>query len=350
MNDTSTSRDSTPPDTRKTATLDTIAAEASVSLSTVSKVLNHRKGISEQTRERVWEVLQTYGYEKPGAQLDFAPYIDLVFESLDGEWPIELIRGAAKVAREYGMTTNVRETGVLHGVDASWSRDTTTRPPCGVILVSLMLSESDKAQLRAKKVPFVIVDPVGNSASDVPSVGSTNWAGGMTATRHLIELGHKRIGVVAGYENLMATRARVSGFRAAMDAAGLKIDETLIYTGPIEMEADPTAALSLLNHTKRPTAIFATSDVKALGVYEAARQLGLSIPEDLSVVGYDNLSFTQWSGPPMTTIRQNLKEMAMEAAKMIVSFREKPETTVDRIELATSIVVRRSTAAPRAKS
>ena len=120
----------------------------------------------------------------------------------------------------------------------------------------------------------------------------------MAATHHLIDLGHTRIGVITGSNILMATRARLAGFRSAMEAAGLTIDETLIFAEELDEEASPEAGLSLLSRADRPTAIFATSDVKALGAYEAARILGLGIPDDVSIVGYDDLAIaTGWSTP-----------------------------------------------------
>ncbi len=324
-------------------TLETIAHEASVSVATVSKVLNDRKGIAPETRERVVLALRANGYRKRGSQATFSPQIELVFGSLGGEWAIELIRGAVRVAGDNGLSVVVSESGVPHGVAPGWARLVARRQPAGVILVSSDLSADDKAELRSHNVPFVIVDPTGDPAPDVPSVGSTNWAGGVAATRHLIDLGHTRIGVVAGPDDLMVTRARLAGFRSAMEAASLPIDEDLIFSDELSEENNPVAGVSLLSRADRPTAIFAASDVKALGVYEAARIVGLSVPEDVSVVGYDDLAVARWAGPPLTTVRQQLMEMAQEAAKMVLSLRSAPGSTADRIELATSLVIRGST-------
>ena len=314
-----------------------------VSIATVSKVLNHRKGVSPETRERVAQMLSAHGYSKRGSELSYSPQIELVFDSLDGEWAIELVRGATRVAREHNLTVTVSESGVRHGVAPGWAKAVAQRQPAGVILVASHLSSRDKSELRSRNIPFVIVDPAGNPDPDVPSIGSTNWAGGMAATHHLIDLGHTRIGVITGSNVLMATRARLAGFRSAMEAAGLTIDETLIFAEELAEEASPEAGLSLLSRADRPTAIFATSDVKALGAYEAARILGLGIPDDVSIVGYDDLAIARWAGPPLTTVRQQLVEMAMEAAKMVVRLRSEPESTADRLELATSLVIRGST-------
>jgi LacI family xylobiose transport system transcriptional regulator len=331
------------------ATLEAVASEASVSVATASKVLNDRPGVSPETRERVAEALRRNGYRKRGTERAYAPQIEIVFESLDGEWAIELIRGAVRVARAHDLTVTVTESGVRHSVAPGWAKAVSRRQPAGVILVASDMPPSDKFELRARNVPFVIVDPAGDPAPDVPSIGSTNWSGGMAAANHLIGLGHTRIGVIAGSDDLMATRARVDGFRSAMRAANLPIDDTLIISKDLAMEASPEPGLQLLERAERPTAIFATSDIKALGAYEAARALGINIPDELSIVGYDDLPVAHWAGPPLTTVRQPLREMAQEAAKLVIRLRqEEPTSTVDRLELMTSLVVRGSTAAPRA--
>jgi LacI family xylobiose transport system transcriptional regulator len=212
-----------------------------------------------------------------------------------------------------------------------------------VILVASDLPPADKYQLRSRNIPFVVVDPAGDPAPDVPSIGSTNYTGGMAATRHLIDLGHRRIGVIAGPGDMMSTRARVAGFRSAMGAADLPVDEALVSSGEFADEAGPEAGVALLSLPSPPTAIFATSDVKALGTYEAARAMGISIPDDLSIVGYDDLQFAKWAGPPLTTVRQPLSDMANEAARLVIRLRSEPRRAVDRLELSTTLIVRGST-------
>jgi LacI family xylobiose transport system transcriptional regulator len=339
-----TSQDSTAP--RRPVTLDVVAREAAVSLATASKVLNGKPGVSAQTRTRVGAVLQRHGYTKRGAAQTYSPTIELVFGALDGAWPIELIRGAVQVASENRLGVVVTESGHEHGAAPEWIGPVLQRQPVGVILVASDLAEDAKYQLRSRAIPFVIVDPAGDPADDVPSVGSTNWAGGVHATRHLIELGHRRIGVIAGPESLLATRARIAGFRSAMDEAGLTVDEDLVLVRAFDDEASPAAGLHLLSLPQRPTAIFATSDVKALATYEAARALGISIPHDLSIVGYDDLQFARWAGPPLTTVRQPLYEMAQAAARLIVGLRGDQGRGAGRLELSTTLIVRSSTQAP----
>jgi LacI family xylobiose transport system transcriptional regulator len=336
-------RKQSPSPAHKPTTLDTIARDAAVSLSTASKVLNGRPGVADETRDRVAKLLEQHGYRKRGTAQTFSPSIDLVFGALDGAWAIELIRGAVGVARENDLSLTVIESGDRHSAAPGWVDAAVQREPVGVILVASDLPPADKYQLRSRNIPFVVVDPAGDPAPDVPSIGSTNFTGGMAATRHLIELGHRRIGVIAGPDDLMSTRARVAGFRSAMAAADIPIDEELVLSGEFADEAGPEAGIALLSLPHPPTAIFATSDVKALGAYEAARALGVGIPDDLSIVGYDDLQFAKWAGPPLTTIHQPLSDMAHEAARLIIRLRNEPRRAVDRLDLATTLVVRGST-------
>jgi LacI family xylobiose transport system transcriptional regulator len=216
-----------------------------------------------------------------------------------------------------------------------------------VVLVFSSLPPELKRQLRARSIPFVIIDPAGNPDPDVPSVGSANWAGGLAATRHLIELGHRRIAIVTGPGDALCSLARLDGYRSAMSMAGLEVDPALTAFGDFHAEGGFAQAKRLLGLPERPTAVFAGSDLQALGVMEAARVCGLRVPEDLSVVGYDDLDIAQWASPALTTVRQPLREMAEQATRLILALRagEGPAAPT-RLELATTLVVRSSTVAP----
>ncbi|MDY7558652.1 substrate-binding domain-containing protein [Cryobacterium sp. 10C3] len=145
----------------------------------------------------------------------------------------------------------------------------------------------------------MVVDPAGEPTPDVPSIGSANWSGGLAATRHLIDLGHTRIGMIGGPVDMLCSVARIGGYRAALEAAGIAYDSSLVLDGDFHPEGARVRAVELLDRPDRPTAIFAGSDLQAMGVYEAARALGLLIPADLSVVGYDDLPSPGGSGRRM---------------------------------------------------
>jgi LacI family xylobiose transport system transcriptional regulator len=325
-------------------TLAEVASEAGVSLSTVSKVLNGRPDVSAPTRGKIEKLLEQRGYRRSAPTPPEAPLIEIVFPELESPWAMEIIRGVQNVAKAKGLSLVLTETGDRHSPGADWVEGVLRRRPLGVVLVFSTLPEDLKKKLRSRAIPFVIVDPAGDPEPDVPSVGSANWAGGLAATRHLIELGHRRIAVITGFEDMLCSLARLDGFRSAMSMAGLETDQALVRFGDYHVTSGYTHAMDLLAKEDRPTAVFAGSDLQALGVLEAARVLGLQVPGDLSVVGYDDLPLAQWSSPALTTVHQPLMQMAEEAAQMVLRLRDSDQADA-RIELGIRLVVRNSTAA-----
>ena len=336
------------PDRR--VTLAEIAGEAGVSLATVSKVLNGRSDVSPTTRARVERLLHGNGYLRRASPAGSAGarMIELVFHELESEWAIEIIRGVERVTREAGISLILTESGDRHSPGHAWIDGVLRRWPIGVILVFSDLAPEEKHKLRSRGVNFVVVDPADEPEPDVASIGSANWAGGLAAAQHLIALGHTRIGMISGPEDMLCSVARVDGYRSALERAGIGFDPSLLAVGDFHVAGGRRAAAQLLDLDEPPTAIFAGSDLQALGVYEAARPRGVRIPEDLSVVGYDDLRIARWVGPPLTTIRQPLTEMAETAARMLIRMTEDPDAPLNqRFDLATSLVVRESTAPPR---
>ena len=325
--------------------LSELADEAGVSLSTVSKVLNGRSDVAAATRTRVEEILDSHGYQRRMGLPNRNTLIELVFPDLDTVWAMELIRGVENVAKQHGLSVVISETGTRHAPAPDWITGVLRRRPVGVVLVFSDLADDYKAQLRSRAIPFVIVDPAGDPSPDVPSVGSANWSGGLMATRHLIELGHSRIAAITGPDDMMCSHARLDGFRSAMNTAGLTVDESLVAFGNFHVDGGRENARRMLAGDNRPTAIFAGSDLQALGVFDAARSLGIRVPEDLSVVGYDDLQLAQWSSPALTTVHQPLTRMAEEAARLVVRMSEEQLESIPRVDLATRLVVRESTAA-----
>jgi LacI family xylobiose transport system transcriptional regulator len=326
------------------AKLHEIADQAQVSLSTVSKVLNGRSDVAAATRQRVEGILDAHGYQRRPGLPGRNTLIELVFPDLDTVWAMELIRGVENVAKANGLSVVVTESGNRHSPSPDWISGVLRRRPVGVVLVFSDLPDDAKAQLRSRAIPFVIVDPAGDPTPDVPSVGSANWAGGLMATRHLIELGHSRIAAITGPDDMMCSHARLDGFRSAMNTAKLPVDESLVAFGNFHVDGGRDNARAMLERDDRPTAIFAGSDLQALGVLDAARSLGIQVPTQLSVVGYDDLQLAQWSSPALTTVHQPLTRMAEEAARLIIRMSESELDQVPRVDLATRLVVRESTA------
>lgn len=331
--------------TEPRVTLAALAAEAGVSLATASKVLNGRPDVAASTRRRVEELLERNGYRRRTTTAARSRLIELVFHELESAWSMELIRGVESAASENGMSVVLTESGTRHAPGPEWLEGVLSRRPVGVVLVFSDLPEQFRSALAARSIPFVIVDPAGDPSPDVPAVGSANWAGGLAAVRHLIELGHRRIAAITGPEDMMCSLARIDGYRSAMNAAGLPIREEWIRFGDFHLTGGARHAADLLALEEPPTAIFAGSDLQALGVLETARTLGLRVPDDLSVVGYDDIPLASWVSPRLTTVHQPLMEMGREAARLVIRLSEGPLASTPRMDLATSLVVRDSTAA-----
>ncbi|MEV5885347.1 LacI family DNA-binding transcriptional regulator [Streptomyces sp. NPDC052020] len=329
-------------------TITEIAREAGVSVPTVSRVVNGRSDVSPATRARVEDLLHRHGYRRrPAANGTRAVLFDLVFNDLDSPWAVEIIRGVEEVAHEAGVGTVVSAIHDRAGSARQWMTNLRARPSDGVILVTSVLEPGIHDELRRLGVPLVVIDPAGSPAAEAPAVGATNWTGGMAATEHLLQLGHRRIGFIGGPPRLLCSRARLDGYRAALDVAGVAVDNALTVPGDFYHESGFTGAERLLDLDDPPTAIFAASDQMALGAIEALRRRGLRVPEDMSIVGFDDLPEVRWCAPPLTTVRQPLSDMGKLAARMLLDLAREVEPTSPRVELATELVVRASTAPPR---
>jgi LacI family transcriptional regulator len=334
---------------QRRTTLAAIAAEAGVSLPTVSKVVNGRRDVAPATRALVERLLDEHHYARAGTRRHrSAGLVDLVFNGLDSPWAVEILRGV----EDWGTmhSTAVVVSSVRHGNarPTSWTSGLASHETDGVILV-LVTTEptgSHLGQLRDSDIPLVVVDPANPPPPDLPSVGATNWAGGLSATEHLLGLGHRRVGAIAGPGDYLCSRARTDGYRSALERAGIRFDPALVRNGDFSHEGGFARGGELLDLPDPPTAIFAGSDEQAFGLYEAARERGLRVPQDLSVVGFDDLPVTRWVSPPLTTVRQPLAEMGRAAAQMLGDLTAGVPLRTSRVELSTELIVRESTAPP----
>jgi DNA-binding LacI/PurR family transcriptional regulator len=229
-----------------------------------------------------------------------------------------------------------------------WVEEVLARRPTALVSVFCRLTAAQHEKLQTRGIPVVALDPTGEPDHATPSVGAGNWTGALTATRHLIDLGHRRIAAITGPARMLSSRARLDGYRAAADAAGIPADPSLIFEGDFHAEDGLEHGRRLLQLPDPPTAVVAGNDLQALGVYQAAAEAGMRIPRDLSVVGFDDLPLAQWASPPLTTIRQPLTEMAATAASMAIALARGEELPHERVEFATRLIQRASTAPPRA--
>jgi DNA-binding LacI/PurR family transcriptional regulator len=336
----------------RASTLTSIAGEAGVSVSTVSKVLNGRTDVAPATRERVSRLLRRYGYQ-PGAALAFG-VVDLLL-GLGGclpqgneysPWAEQLIQGTVQAAAEAGHSVVVTPVGSAEDFER-WLELAIVRGTHGALSLLHLPGGAELRQLAAAGIPVVVIDPAEEPGPDIRSVGTTNWQGGLSATRHLVGLGHRRIAAISGLPRLWSGRARLDGYRAAMLEAGLTVHERLVCHDAWTVDGGRRQAARLLTLADRPTAVVTANDEQAFGVLQALRDAGLRAPEDLSVVGFDDGPMAAWAAPPLTTVRQPLAAMAATAFRMLRPSGASAAAQAHHVELATSLVVRDSTAPRR---
>jgi LacI family transcriptional regulator len=339
----------------KRATLRVVARAAGVSTATASKVLNHRPDVADATRRRVEAALREHGYQPTTGPRGAGPdqVVSVIFDTLENTYSTQVLRGVLAAAQEMAVGIVVEELCPVDGdrdgdpgarLTPTWIR-AAARRRYGVLTVTTALRPRQVQTFSDAGLPLVAIDPPAADDS-VVSVASTNFTGGVQAATHLLELGHRRIALAGGPDDAVTARERDHGYRSALETAGLVPDEALMRQGPYTYDAGVAMGLELLGGDAPPTAIFAASDLTALGVLEAARQLGLRVPRDLSVVGFDDTPVVLWSAPPLTTIAQNMTGLGRVALRALVQLAGGEPPVSHRIELATSLVQRQSTAPP----
>lgn len=333
------------PPARKRLSLADVAEIAGVSISTVSKVANGASDVSDSTRERVERILDERGYISTRKRKAMSTVLTLMARDMHSPFTLEVIRGAI----EAGAAAGARVVVVNYPHNprgARWMDELTAAGTDGIIAVTSTLDQTQREALTERGIPLVTIDPENEPDESTFSIGSTNWAGSFNATEYLLQLGHTRIAMLAGLRNTMASRARISGYEAALQAASINrvpeylLDQDFTYDAGVELGAQ------LLALREPPTAILAASDFQALGVLEAARQAAVRVPDELSVVGFDDLIVAQMSAPPLTTVHQPVHLMGVTAVQTLLAMSTGEAATLPRrTELATRLVVRGSTAA-----
>jgi LacI family transcriptional regulator len=323
-------------------TIGDVATRAGVSIATVSKVINGRYGVAPATLAKVQAVIDELGYESSlvarSLRSQRTNVIGIVVADIE-PFSAQLLKGAGAAIRERGYELIVY-SGSGHGKDNSgWERRYISRLggtlTDGIVLVTPTVVDVSDA------TPIVAVDPH-TGPSSLPSVHADNIAGAMTATEHLVGLGHRRIGFLAGRPDLESARQREQGYRAALAAAGIAVDPLLIRVGGYEPDMSRDAARQLLVLDDRPTAIFAANDLSAIETVQVAHSLGLVIPGDLSVIGFDNIPESALIDTPLTTIDQSIHEMGRQAVELLIDLIDGNTDRPRQVTLPTRLVVRQS--------
>jgi LacI family transcriptional regulator len=339
--------------TPRRATLAAVAASAGVSVATVSKVVNGRSDVAESTRSLVQSVLRQHDYVAPGPRRGEAgpagkAAVDLEFDAELNAYSCEILQGAIDAATEEDVSVVVSIRASSRGVDrtAAWARNLVAAGRSALVAVTSELTSGHLAALSRAGLPLVVIDPMSLPRAEVTSVGSTNFAGGLAATEHLLALGHRRIAYLGGPASAGCNQARMHGYRAAMEAAGAPVPPEYLMNGEFRYRYGVAGGTSLITLAEPPTAVFAGSDEIALGVMEAARAHGMRVPDDLSLVGFDDIQPARMASPPLTTVRQPLRQMGGVALRTALRLANGEKIESHHVELATELVVRGSTARP----
>ncbi|MEP9383757.1 LacI family DNA-binding transcriptional regulator [Nocardioides sp. KR10-350] len=329
---------------RGRVTIREVAEAAGVSVATVSKVLNDRYGVAGATSEKVRAVIAELGYESSLVARSLRNHRTNVIGILVADFEpfsTEVLKGAADAIRGTGFELVVYSAAGQAEERVGWERRHLNRVS-GTLVDGAVLVTPTVTDIVTSS-PIVAIDPH-EGPTGLPTVDSDNLKGGRLATEHLLDLGHRRIAMLTGRPDLQSSRSREQGFREAHRAAGVPLDESLLCEGDYKPEVAAETARALLSRPDRPTAVFAANDGTAIATIQVAAELGLGVPGDLSVVGFDNIPEAAVRTPPLTTVEQPIREMGQRALQLLVHLIREESVDEQHVRLPTRLVVRGSTA------
>ena len=330
------------PKKKRTVTIQDVAKKAKVSVSTVSRVLNGKSDVASDTQARILAVIDTLGYATNLAARSMRSHkknlVGLIMPDIAYPFAIEVMKGVNRAIAESEFDLLVYTTGdVRKSGRASHEQKyvslLTNSISDGVILVAPVADE------LSVDAPIVSIDPLASNPN-YPVVHATNYQGSIEAMEYLLGLGHMRIGFISGRAELESSNRRLMGYRDALEKAGIPLDEALIATGDYTTETGVSGARQLLGLENPPTVIFASNDQMALGVFQVAEELGLRIPDDLSVIGFDNITESKYMG--LTTVDQFISEMGYVATQMLIKIINGIPLEDQTYRMQTRLVIRSS--------
>ena len=332
---------------RSKVTIHEIADLAGVSIATVSRVVNERDDVAPETRELVMRVIQERGYMTNRSARALSGgrtgHVGLTIPLMRGDYFAAILEGALEAVYEEDMRLVLYTTLHEHDREVSVLERLSDGATDGAIILLPLESSGELVALQKSGFPFVVVDPRIPLDDGIPAVSAAHRAGALAATEHLLSLGHRRIGHISGPGGWAATTERIEGYHSALAVAGVLPTSELIVEGNFEAQTGVAAANVLLDLPDRPTAIFAANDNMAAGVLQVAHERGLTVPGDLSVVGFDDADLATILSPALTTVRQPLAELGRTGVNLLTRMLEKQRVEALRVELATRLVVREST-------
>jgi len=330
------------------ATIYDIAKEAGVSIATVSKVINQTGRISDKTRKRVQDVMKRIDYQPSvvaSALTKKRTYtLGLLIPDIANPFFAEVARSIEDHAQLMGYSLVICSTDNDPSKEERYVNVLRQKSADGIMIATGDRNDALMKQLLKLKVPIAVIARE-MPALAVDTVLVDDYLGGYLAASHLIELGHRSIAAIAEDLSVMSSRERVRGYRQALEEHGIAFDESLVAVSPFHVEGGKKTALNLLGRPNPPSAVFACNDLLAIGVVQAARERGLSVPRDLSVVGFDNTIIATIIDPPLTTVAQPVQEMGSQIVQLISQEIDGNKSSKQRIVLLPELVVRGSTSA-----
>jgi DNA-binding LacI/PurR family transcriptional regulator len=327
-------------------TITDIARRVGVSVSTVSRVINGKQDVSEATRQAILDVMRESGYRTSPVARSLAGastnLIGVYVRSMSLHFSTALISGVVDCSDRAGYGSVLfAGANCLRGYASSLLGTL----PDGLLVISPGFDDVADLPFPETDSPLVLIEQLDAHPRGVV-LTVTNLEGEAELTRALVEMGHRRIAYISGPERMASGRARLEGYRRAMEEAGIGVDEALVRPGGFDQQSGRAGARALLGLRDRPTAIIAANDFSAVGVLDAAREAGLRVPNDLSVAGFDDIPLAEHTTPPLTTVRQPLYEMGRKAAEVLIAWIEGSPPPTPEIVLPTQLVLRASTSAP----
>lgn len=332
------------------ATLADVARLAGVSPATASKVLNGRSDVAASTRDLVLGVIAEIGYKPTTAQRDLQRDRTLVtvLDFVESRYAGTVLQGilvAATAARAELLLRLPPEgwLGMSSAAARAWIAELRASGTAGVIALAVAVPDPVLVAAKDAQLPVVTIDPIDTTDSRVISIGSTNWAGGRSATEHVIGLGHRRIAWIGGPLGSTPSAERFHGYQAALHSAGITPDPALVRHYAFSVEAGLQHGHDILALEQPPTAIVAGNDEIAVGVLAAAKELHITVPGQLSLTGFDDTPQAQWTTPRLTSVRQPLAGMGRMAVETVLGMADGVQPASRHLQLATTLSVRDST-------
>jgi len=332
---------------RARVTIRQVADIAGVSMATVSRVLNGHADVSAQTREAVQRVLREHGYQAMSRSRAVATgRVGIAVPMVHPPYFAQILGGAAEALYEHDRQVVLCSTRHSRARELSLLDRLAGGEADGAVLVLPEESGEELGALAALGFPFVVVDPRTEMPDGISVVCAAHSSGAVQASEHLLGLGHRRIGVISGPRDWLASQERLRGHIAALAGRGMLADPSYLRYANFRIDGGHEAALEFLDLPDPPTAIFAFSDSMAIGAAQAAAERGWRIPADLSVVGFDDTLEAAVTVPALTTVRQPLAELGRIAVSLLLRQLENRRLEPLRVELETKLVIRDSAAAP----